>query len=191
VFGLLGILKCLGEDVPHVADSGASVDKYEEVLDNDKFSTLLFGGDCGGWMVTEGGMADTDRGHKFRVGDGDRLPEPFARGGLKPPFSTVPLSLPLTTWLSATLLSPRLEIGRPASPFSRPLVLGFGEIGLGGATVLLLGFEFAICSKCDRREDTGFCNRLSALFDTASIWRQAHNGRAVEIFLSKFLHCRF
>lgn len=41
-------------------------------------------------------------------------------------------------------------------------MVGFGEIGLGGVAVLFLDFKFAICSKCERREDTGFCNTLSS-----------------------------
>ncbi len=38
---------------------------------------------------------------------------------------------------------------------SDPWIFGFGEIGLGGAAVIL-GVDFAICSKCDRKDDTGF-----------------------------------
>lgn len=48
VCGLLGILKCLGEEDPEAADSGASVDKYEEAFARVKFRTLFLGGDCGG-----------------------------------------------------------------------------------------------------------------------------------------------
>jgi hypothetical protein len=77
-------------------------------------------------------------------------------------MSTGPLSLPLATCASPTTLSPRLETGLADSPLSTGLIVGFGEIGLGGGTVLILGFEFAICSKCERREDTGFCHKLSA-----------------------------
>ena len=159
VFGLLGIRKCLGEDVPDVADNGASVDKYEEVVANDKFKTLFLGGDCGGWIVTEGVMVGTGQDRKLRVGEGDRLPESFARAGRKPPLSAAPLSLPLAGWPSPTVFtpSPRLELGLADSPFSKFLGLGFGEIGLGGATVLFWGFDCAICSKCERREETGFC----------------------------------
>jgi hypothetical protein len=173
VFGLLGILKCLGEDDPDVADIGASVDRYEEVFVKAKFSTVVLGGDCGGWIVTEGGTADISLGRRFRVGDGDRLPEPFTRGGRKPPVSTFPLSLPLPACPSPSTLftlSDRLEMALAGSPFSRILILGFGEIGLGGAIVLFLGFEFAICSKCERREETGFCNPLSALFNSYSFY---------------------
>jgi hypothetical protein len=43
------------------------------------------------------------------------------------------------------------------SLLSTSLLACLGEIGLGGAAVLGFGFEFAICSKCERREDTGFC----------------------------------
>lgn len=117
-------------------------------------------------------MADIGRGRKFRVGDGDILPEPFARGGCKAPLSTVPLSLPLATWPSPTVLSPRLENGISGPSLSRSFILGLGESGLGGATALILSFEFAICSKWERREDTGFCNTLSALCEIAHICRR-------------------
>lgn len=120
------------------------------------------GGDWGGCIVTEGGTADTGRGRKFRVGDGDKLPEPFARGGRKPPMSIAPLSLPLATCPSPPALSPRPGIALAGSPVSKGLIVGFGEIGLGGAAELVLGVEFAICSKCERREDTGFCKTLLA-----------------------------
>ena len=73
VFGLLGILKCFGEDVPEGADNGASVDRYEEVCERDKFETLFLGGDCGGWIVTDGVTPDIGRGREVRVGDGDKL----------------------------------------------------------------------------------------------------------------------
>jgi hypothetical protein len=112
VFGLLEILKCLGEDVPGVADNGASMERCERVLDNDKFRTLFLGGDCGGSIVTEGVMVDSGRYREIRVGEGDGLSDPFvARCSRKPPVSTVAPSLPLAKCVSTTALfivSPRI-----------------------------------------------------------------------------------
>jgi hypothetical protein len=113
-------------------------------------------------MVTAGGTEDTGRGRKLCVGEGDKLPGPFDRGGRRPPMSTVS-SLPLERGFRPTgvILSPRLGIDRAESPLSKLLLVGFGEIDLGAGTGVLFGFEFAICSKCERREDTGFCSILN------------------------------
>lgn len=160
VCGLLGILKCLGEEAPEVEDNGAPADKYGVVFDTVRFNTLFLGGDCGGWIVTVGGTTDKGRVRRFRAGDGDgdMLPDPFAEGGRKPPLYIIAFSLPLPFCPSPTMLSPRLIIALAGSTLLIALITGLGEIGLGGAVVLLFGFEFAICSKCERREDTGFCD---------------------------------
>lgn len=84
MFGLLGTLKCLGEEVPELAEGGPSAVRYGEVFDNDKLNILFFGGDRGGWIVTDGGAVTGGRECRVRVGESERLPEPFVRGGCKP-----------------------------------------------------------------------------------------------------------
>jgi hypothetical protein len=111
-------------------------------------------------MVTEGGVACAGgRGRKFLVGDGDTFAGAVRRC-LSPAISPVSFSRPLPTRRLSTegsTLSCCPKTALLASPLLAPTVftVGFGEIALGGG--LLWGFELAICSKCDRREDTGFC----------------------------------
>jgi hypothetical protein len=161
VAGLLGILKCFGEDLPDEADNGVSVVRYDGVLDRVKFKGFL-GGDCGGSTVTSGGKkADSGLGRRFLVGDGDRFAEPIL-GGRSPPISPSSLSLPLPARGPSLNGAPscRLDPGLAVSLelLSMLFPVGCGEIALGPS--LLLGFvlptSFAICSKCERREDTGF-----------------------------------
>jgi hypothetical protein len=109
--------------------------------------------------VTAGGTEDPGRGRKLRgVGEGDRLPGLFGRGTRSPPMSTASLSLGSLPRPGVVLCARLGIVGEP--PLPKPLFVGFGEIALGAGTVFL-GFEFAICSKCERREDTGFCSILN------------------------------
>jgi hypothetical protein len=119
-----------------------------------RFNVFIFAGDCGGWTVTAGVIADTGRGFQ-REGDGDKFVEPFLLGGLRP-LSIASLSLPLAANTASPVESPsssragKFFTGSPALPLR---IKGFGEIALGA---MLFGFELAICSKWERREDTGF-----------------------------------
>jgi hypothetical protein len=116
--------------------------------------------DCGGSTVTAGGGAgaeivDTGLGRKFLVGDGDKL-EGSVRGG-RSPFSipSFSLNLPVRSPSPKATPSKRAEPGLTGSlllPLTLPPV-GWGERDLSPNVV---GFEVAICSKCERREDTGF-----------------------------------
>jgi hypothetical protein len=161
VAGLLGILKCLGEERPEVADKGASVVRYDGVLDRTKFVGFL-GGDWGGSIVTSGGKkAESGRGRNCLVGDGERFAEPIL-GGRSPPISPSPLSLPLPARRPSPNGTPscRPDSGLAGSLglLGMPFPVGCGERALGPR--LLFGFalprSFDICSKCERREETGF-----------------------------------
>ncbi len=79
------------------------------------------------------------------------------RGGHSP-ASTVFLSLPLAV-RSLSVADPsssRSAEGATASfgVFIELLPVGSGERAIGVGA--LFNFEFAICSKCDRKDDTGF-----------------------------------
>lgn len=117
--------------------------------------------------MTAGGagaeIVDTGLGRKFLVGDGDKLEGAF-RGGRSP--SSVPsvsLSLPVRGPSPNTTPSRRAEPGLTTGSLVLPLMLppvGWGESDLSPKVG---GLDVAICSKCERREDTGFCRaRLSA-----------------------------
>ena len=54
VLGLLGILKCRGEETPEAAERGSFVERYEGTLERLKFDVRDFGGDVGGSTVTAG-----------------------------------------------------------------------------------------------------------------------------------------
>jgi hypothetical protein len=116
------------------------------------------GGDWGGSTVTAGGgveIVDTGLGRKFLVGEGDKL-EGSLRGG-RSPFSipSFSLDLPVRGPSPKATSSKRAEPGLTGS-LALPLILapvGWGERDLSPNVG---GFELAICSKWERREDTGF-----------------------------------
>ena len=83
VWGLLGILKCRGDDPPEVevADVGVSAERYAGVLDKVKLRLFPLGGDCGGSIVTAGGIDAAGFARKARVGDGDKLTWLLVRRG--------------------------------------------------------------------------------------------------------------
>jgi hypothetical protein len=117
------------------------------------------GGDWGGSTVTAGGggveIVDTGLGRKFLVGEGDKL-EGSLRGG-RSPFSIPSFSLDLPVRGPSPKATPskRAELGLAGS-LVLPLILppvGWGERDLSPNVG---GFEVAICSKWERKEDTGF-----------------------------------
>lgn len=75
MLGLLGILKCLGDDLPEedVADVGPSAERYDGVLDRFRFRPFPLGGDCGGSIVTAGGIGAAGFVRKAGVGEGDKV----------------------------------------------------------------------------------------------------------------------
>jgi hypothetical protein len=120
-----------------------------------RFNVFTLGGDCGGSTVTAGVIVDNGRGRN-RVGEGDRFAEPFRGGGRSPPSSVASLCLPRiprSPSPAGITDSSRPDATFTGSPAPALLYVGLGETALGA---LWLGFEFAICSKCERREDTGF-----------------------------------
>lgn len=147
VDGRLGILKCLGEEPADAADRGLSVERYAGVLDNVKFMFLLFGGDCGGRIVTAGGAVESGRGRRTLVGEGDMLAE-IVRGGRRP-FSSTSFSLPR----AALRISPKgtssssslADLKMSLLPLLTLPPVGWGEMALGPR--LFFDFAFAICSK--------------------------------------------
>lgn len=115
-------------------------------------------------MLTAGGATGAvGRGRRILVGDGDTLVDPAARRECSPCMSPSSLSL------SRPLPTPRLSVALGTSCCSRGIRVvsslllpalftgGFGESGLGGGMLFDLASRVAICSKCERREDTGFC----------------------------------
>ena len=115
-------------------------------------------------MVTSGGaiyIVDMGRRRIGRVGDGDMSVGP-GLGGRSPPMSASSLSLPLPSGSPSpvTAASCCLKTGLAVSLLTLVTLLpvGCGEMLLGPK--ILLGFalptSFAICSKCERKEDTGF-----------------------------------
>jgi hypothetical protein len=151
------------EDVAEVADRGASVERYAGVLDSVRFMVFPFGGDCGGSMFTAGGAVGggAGRGRKFREGDGDMFAGSFVRRARSPATSPISLSLPLATLRpspASGAVSCFPENTLVVSPLTdaKLFPLGLGERALGGG--VFFGLALAICSKCERREDTGFCN---------------------------------
>jgi hypothetical protein len=162
VCGRLGILKCLGDADAAVAETGASVERYAEVLASVRFSVLTLGGDCGGSTVTAGAIVDNGR-WRNRVGDGERLAESLRRGGCNPPRSAPSRSLPLVVRGPSPMGF--IPCSRPGiccfTESKLPLLLrwaGLGEIALGAVG---LGFIFAICSKWERKEETGFYENVN------------------------------
>ena len=102
-------------------------------------------------------IVDTGLGRKILVGDGDKL-EGSLRGG-RSPFSAASFSLNLPVRGPSPNATPskRAEPGLAVSlllplPLTLPPV-GWGERDLSPSVG---GFEVAICSKWERREDTGF-----------------------------------
>jgi len=98
---------------------------------------------------------ETGLGRKFLVGEGEIL-EGSRRGG-RSPLSDPSLSLDLPVRGPSPNATPskRAELGLVGSlllPLTLPPV-GWGERDLSPNEG---GFEVAICSKCERREDTGF-----------------------------------
>lgn len=90
------------------------------------------------------------------MGEGDKLAGSL-RGGWSP-FSVAPFSL----GLPARTLSPNGTPSNRAEPGlagSLPLILPPVGCGERDRSPNVVGFEFAICSKCERREDTGFYSR--------------------------------
>ena len=115
-------------------------------------------------MVTAGGagaeIVDTGLGRKFLVGDGDKLEGSF-RGG-RSPFSvpSVSLSLPVRGPSPKATPSRRADPGLTTGSLVPPLILppvGWGESDLSPKVG---GLKVAICSKCERSEDTGFWRAL-------------------------------
>ena len=155
VCGRLGILKCRGED--EVAGTGvwAPVERYAELFVRLKLKFFPLGGDCGGSIITEGAMVDMGR-CRGRVGEGDGFAETFRRGGCNPLRSVVSCALPLAarnpSAPKAAHSSPTVT-GFVGFSVTTKLCVGFGETALGAVG---FGLEFAICSKCERREETGF-----------------------------------
>lgn len=93
----------------------------------------------------------------LRVGEGDTFAElPILKG--RRPASASSLSLPLAPKSASTkvlVLSCRPVKFLTISPVPTPrLPFGFGETARGAE--LFVGLAFAICSKWDRREETGF-----------------------------------
>jgi hypothetical protein len=92
-----------------------------------------------------------------RVGEGERFAEPFRGGGRNPLLSGASLSLPLVarspspTPIEITVSS-LTGTAFAGSPNPELVYAGLGErvLGVGG-----FGLDLAICSKCERREDTG------------------------------------
>lgn len=130
------------------------------MLGRVKFKFRDFGGDVGGSTVTAGVRADiveTGRGRRILVGDGDILAGSLL-GGCNP-FSNPSFSFSLP--VRAPSPSPNGTLSSLAEPglamsLVFPLTLppvGCGERGRSPTTE---GFEDAICSKWERREDTGF-----------------------------------
>lgn len=156
VCGLLGIRKCLGEEAPEVAEMGVlSVERYVGPPEMFKFEGFIFGGDCGGCIVTAGGGADAfTRG--LRVGDGEGFAE-LIRNGLSE-TSPNSFSRPRLPGCKSTLTF------RPSclpvcclaiSPAPLPRLFGFGATA-GDVELPFAAFALAICSKCERSDDTGF-----------------------------------
>jgi hypothetical protein len=111
-------------------------------------------------MFTAGGAVGggAGRGRKFREGDGDMFAGSFVRNLATSPIS---LSLPLATLRpspASGAVSCFPENTLVVSPLTDPKLfpLGLGERALGGG--VSFGLAPAICSKCERREDTGFYN---------------------------------
>jgi hypothetical protein len=110
-------------------------------------------------MVTAGGagadIVDTGLGRKFLVGDGEIL-EGSLRGGRSPlSVPSFSLDLPIRGPSPNATPSKRAEPGLVGSlllPLALPPV-GWGERALSPNAG---GFEAAICSKCERSEETGF-----------------------------------
>jgi len=163
VLGLLGILKFLGDALPEDADNGESAWRYDGVPGSTRFNVFALGGDCGGWIITAGGTVETGRGLIFLVGEGDILAD-AVRGGFSP-FST--FSLPR----AARRASPKptssgcTDAGLTISlePLLTPFPVGCGEISFGPGGGGGLALRLAICSKWDRKEDTGLIEEPSRL----------------------------
>jgi hypothetical protein len=53
---------------------------------------------------------------------------------------------------------------------------------------MLLDVELAICSKCDRREDTGFYGSNDQYIDKPEVAEDTNYGRAIKAFVCRALH---
>lgn len=105
--------------------------------------------------MTAGGCIDIGRCRNGVAGEGDGGFAEAVRGGRNETSST---SVVLPLAFSLRVPPPICDLGLNIS-FAPPLPTmppaGCGECALVPGA--LLGLELAICSKCDRREDTGFC----------------------------------
>ena len=131
------------------------------------------GGDWGGSTVTAGGgveIVDAGLGRKFLVGDRDKL-EGSLRGGRSPLSApSFSLDLPVRGPSPKAIPSKRAEPGITGS-LVLPLVLppvGWGE---RDRDPNVGGFDVAICSKCERREDTGFWGNFLSTGQNHTVWR--------------------
>lgn len=108
--------------------------------------------------MTDGGRVDSGRGRMGLVGEGEGGCAEAVRKDRSPP-SSLSNSLPLVgrnpspNGRASGLTETGLTISLAALLTLDPV--GCGDIAL--AAKVLLDLELPICSKIDRREDTGFC----------------------------------
>jgi hypothetical protein len=106
-------------------------------------------------------IVDTGLGRRFLLGDGDIFDGSLRSG--RSPFSnpSASLNLPVRGPSPNATPSKRAEPGLTTGSLVIPLILppvGWGERDLSPKVG---GFEVAICSKWERREDTGFWRACS------------------------------
>lgn len=143
VCALLGILKCRGDDGPDAELVGKSAVRNVGRLPVAKFRGLLFGGELGGSTVTAGEDFSEE---VIPVDDGLRRAVPGGEG--------VRLDIPLAPGRS------RLARFLSAAEFMSAVtfcscVCGLGETGRDRCTFTSV-VDLAMCSKCERNEETGF-----------------------------------
>lgn len=116
--------------------------RYREGFANVRFKFKVLGGELGGSTVTVGDITSEET-------------DPIAEGRCR---------LAEGALVAKTSETGGLRLGWPDAPAEERVGLvalnswgfGFGEMGLGGGTTATFGVVLAICSKWERRDDTGF-----------------------------------